>query len=124
MVKTKTTNKNTLLCWGEAILLSSISFAAASVEMSSKFSVKNFSTNQETLQNAADALSDYIIIALVWTLATVLILYAKYGICGIVSGLVMNFVILFWIYASYKKAFKVAAEKNKLEMPTIKFLGF
>jgi small-conductance mechanosensitive channel len=124
MVKTKTANKNTLLCWGEAILLSSISFAVASVEMSSKFSVKNFSTNQETLQNAADALSDYITIALVWTIATVLILYAKYGLCGIISGFVMNFIILFWIYNSYKKSFKVAADKNKLEMPTINFFGF
>jgi hypothetical protein len=44
--------------FGEAILLASMQFAIGSVEMSSKFSVKNFSKDQETLQNAADALSD------------------------------------------------------------------
>ena len=52
---------------GEAILLASMQFAIGSVEMSSKFSVKNFSKDQDTLQNAADALSDYMKIGLMWT---------------------------------------------------------
>ena len=38
---------------GEAILFASIQFSIGSVEMSSKFSVMNFSKDQETLQNAA-----------------------------------------------------------------------
>ena len=53
--------------FGEAILLASMQFAIGSVEMSSKFSVKNFSKDQETLQNAADALSDYLRIGWFWT---------------------------------------------------------
>lgn len=117
-------NKDTLMCIGEAILLGSISFCVASVEMSSKFSVKNFSTDQDTLQNAADALSDYITIAVIWMLANTFILFAKFGICGIVSSVIVNFVILFWIYDSYKKAFKVAADKNNLKMPHVKILFF
>ena len=37
---------------GEAILFASIQFSIGSVEMSSKFSVMNFSKDQETLQKA------------------------------------------------------------------------
>ena len=42
-------------------------FSIGSVEMSSKFSVKNFSKDQHTLQNAAGALSDYMKIGLMWS---------------------------------------------------------
>ena len=49
---------------GEAIVFASIQFSIGSVEMSSKFSVMNFSKDQETLQNAAYALTDYLKIAL------------------------------------------------------------
>jgi len=52
---------------GEALLYASIVSSIGSVEMSSKFSVMNFSKDQETLQNAADALSDYLRIGLLWT---------------------------------------------------------
>ena len=45
----------TLEMLGEAILFASIQFSIGSVEMSSKFSVKNFCSDQDTLQNAADA---------------------------------------------------------------------
>ena len=43
---------------GKSILFASMQFAIGSVEMSSKFSVKNFSKDQDTLQNAADALDE------------------------------------------------------------------
>ena len=58
---------------GEAILLASIQFSIGSVEMSSKFSVKNFSKDQETLQNAADALSDYLKIGIFWTIGVAIL---------------------------------------------------
>ena len=107
---------------GEAILYSSIQFAIGSVEMSSKFSVKNFSKDQETLQNAADALSDYLIIGLLWTIGTTILLYCNYGIMGaIVSGTV-NAVIIGWIYISYIQSFKVAVEKYGLKMPHVRFM--
>lgn len=51
-------NSNSLIAViGTAILFSSLQFSVASVEMSSKYSVKNFSKDQKTLQHAADALS-------------------------------------------------------------------
>lgn len=113
-----------LSCLGESALFSSVSFAVASIEMSSKFSVKNFSKDQRTLQCAADALSDYITIGIIWTVINILILYPKYGICGLFCAIGMNFVILAWIYYSYIRAFKVAADENKLEMPKVTIFGF
>lgn len=102
---------------GEAVLYSSISFSIASVELSSKFSVKNFSKDQETLQNAADALSDYLKVGLLWTIGTTIVLYCNYGIQGLVTSLIMNTIIMMWIYLSYQKSFRVAASKYGLTHP-------
>ena len=105
---------------GEAILHSSIQFAIGSVEMSSKFSVKNFSKDQETLQNVADALSDYMKIGIMWTIGVTMLLHCNYGVAGTITGILSNALIMIWIYVSYDRAFKAAAEKYKLTMPTIK----
>ena len=107
---------------GEAILHSSIQFAIGSVEMSSKFSVKNFSKDQETLQNAADALSDYMKIGLMWTLGVTILLHCNYGIAGTITSILTNALIMIWIYISYDRAFRAATEKYKLKMPTLRIL--
>lgn len=106
---------------GNAIFYSSIQAAIGSVEMSSKFSVINFAKDQETLQNAADALRNYLYIAALWTLATVLVLYSQYGMRGVVAGSLANLGYVGWIYFSYIHAFKMAAEKYDLKEPTVFF---
>jgi len=112
-------SKKTLEALGESILLSSISFSVASVEMSSKFSVKNFSKDQETLQNAADALMDYMKIGTLWAAGCMMVMYAKYGKEGLLYSAIMNAVILAWVYVSYKKAFQSAMQKYGLTMPML-----
>lgn len=107
---------------GEAILFASIQFAIGSVEMSSKFSVKNFSKDQETLQNAADALSDYLRIGILWSIGVAILLFSHYGIYGSTAGVIANAGIMAWTYLSYKSAFRAAADKYGLEMPTITLL--
>lgn len=104
---------------GKAILFASMQFAIGSVEMSSKFSVKNFSKDQGTLQNAADALRDYVIIALLWTMGNAFVFYASYGMPGAWIAIAANIFIILWIYLSYIKAFKDAVAKNGLQMPTV-----
>jgi hypothetical protein len=104
---------------GEAILYSSIQFAIGSVEMSSKFSVKNFSKDQETLQNAADALKDYIKIGLLWTIGVAILMYCSSGIQGAIAAVVSNFLIMYWTYDSYMKCFEIAAKTNKLIPPKL-----
>lgn len=111
--------KNSFYIIGKAILFASMQFAIGSVEMSSKFSVKNFSKDQETLNHAVDALSDYIIIGLLWTIGTSLIFYANYGVKGAIYNTLANFGIVAWIYISYMAAFKIAAEKNNLIIPRL-----
>lgn len=103
----------------EAIFYSSIQASIGSVEMSSKFSVKNFSKDQDTLNNAAVALKNYIWIASIWTIGTILSLYATHGTIGAVVGLIANTVMMGWIIVSYKWAFQEAATKNKLQEPII-----
>jgi hypothetical protein len=111
--------RSTFYIIGKAILFASMQFAIGSVEMSSKFSVKNFSKDQDTLDNAADALSDYILIGCLWTIGTSLIFTANYGWLGAFWNIVSNIAIILWIYISYMKAFKDASDKYKLEMPKL-----
>lgn len=103
----------------KAIFYASIQSSLGSVEMSSKFSVMNFSKDQETLQRAADALRSYIIIAVIWTIGTILALYASHGWCGAWIGLAANAVMMGWIIISYVKAFSEAAKRYNLKPPTI-----
>lgn len=112
-------DNETLLLFGEAILLASMQFAIGSVEMSSKFSVRNFSKDQETLQNAADALSDYLRIGIMWTIGLTILFYAKHGKVGAMIALITNLLIIAWIYYSYLNAFDYASQTNKLKEPTV-----
>ena len=115
-------NESHMKMIGEAILLASIQFSIGSVEMSSKFSVKNFSKDQETLQNAADALSDYLKIGIFWTVGVTILLYSNFGVPGPITAVLANLLIIVWVYVSYIQSFKIAAEKYNLTMPGVKLL--
>ena len=116
------TDKDSMIMLGEAILLASMQFSIGSVEMSSKFSVKNFSKDQETLQNAADALSDYMKIGLLWTIGLSIMFYARYDKIGAAMSIIMNLLIIAWIYFSYMQAFDIACKNGNLKCPTVSVL--
>jgi hypothetical protein len=102
---------------GKSILLAGFLVALASVEMSSRFSVLNFAKSNEILQNAANALSAFTVIGLVWAVGSTAVLYSSYGTPGILAGIVSNGIILAWIIGSYRAAFDRAAKENGLERP-------
>ena len=112
-------DKDFLALVGEAILLASMQFSIGSVEMSSKFSVKNFSKDQETIQNGADALVDYLKIGIIWTISLSLLFYTKHDMTGLLICLIANIIIMLWIYYSYVNAFNIAAKKYNLKFPKI-----
>lgn len=103
----------------KAIFYASIQASIGSVEMSSKFSVINFSKDQETLQRAADALKSYMIVGMIWTVGTMLGLYSSHGWCGAYVGLGANVVMMGWIVVSYLQAFKEAAVRYDLTNPVL-----
>lgn len=104
---------------GQSIFYSSIQAAIASVEMSSKFSCANFCKDQITLQNAADSLRNYMYVAILWMIATMLVMYGQYGNPGLIAGLVTNLAYIAWVYFSYVHTFKVAAQKYGLQEPKV-----
>jgi hypothetical protein len=111
--------KNAFYILGKAILMASMQFAIGSVEMSSKFSVKNFSKDQRTLDNAIKALKDYMIIGALWTIGTGMIFYVNYGMKGLSMNLIANFSIMLWIYLSYYAAFNESVDLFKKENPNM-----
>lgn len=104
---------------GNAILLASIQASIGSVEMSSKYSVINFSKDQDTLQGAANALTGYMLIAFVWMMGSAMISYGQYGRPGLFCSLIANIVLVGWIYFSYIHSFRVAAKKYRLRFPHV-----
>lgn len=111
--------KSLMLIVGKALLFAGIQFSLGSVEMSSKFSVKNFSNDQDTLNNAVEALRDYMIIATIWTIGCCLVFYSNYSWIGLISALIANIVFILWIYLSYYASFRQAARKYNLVVPGI-----
>lgn len=104
---------------GNAILLASIQASIGSVEMSSKFSVINFSKDQGTLQAAADALTGYMIIAVVWTFGAIMISLGQFGVLGFFCSLISNVVMIGWIIGSYIVSFRIAAKRYNLRFPKL-----
>lgn len=116
-------NKEIYKILGKAILLASMSFSIGSVTMSSTFSVQNFSTSQEILQRASDALTHYTIIAILWMMGCSSLLYASYGARGLWISVAANLAIIGWIWWSYLESFKQAARAHNLQMPRLFRLG-
>jgi len=111
-----------IILLGEAILLASMQFAIGSVEMSSKFSVRNFSKDQQTLQDAANALSSYLKIGLLWTFGLTMLFYAKHDKIGAIIALITNLLIISWIYYNYLSSFEYAAKTYNLNVPYVNIL--
>lgn len=104
---------------GNSILLASIQASIGSCEMSSKYSVVNFSKDQQTLQAAADALTGYLIVAFIWTIGSTMISYGQYSWPGFITSLIANLVLIGWLFFSYLQAFRVAATRYNLQFPTL-----
>lgn len=102
---------------GNALFLAGLQFAIASTEMSSRFSVENFSIDARTLQAAMNALSTYFIISVVWCLACCFVLYAEHGIRGIIWALITNIIFVGWIVVSYYLTFRSVSRSKNLPMP-------
>lgn len=115
----KTPNQRFFKMLGNSILLASIQVSLGSCDLSSTYSVITCSKDQETLQNASDALTGYLVISLIWTIGSSMISYGQYGWSGLITCIVANLVLVSWLFFSYVNAFKVAAKRYNLEFPKL-----
>ena len=102
---------------GESLILAVAQLSLGSVELSSKYSVMNFSKDQATLQAASNSLTSYVVIGILWAIGSSLLLYSQFGMTGLLCGLTTNFSLMIWIVWSYMYSFKRAAETYGLEYP-------
>lgn len=87
--------------------------------MSSSFSVKSFSKDQKTLQDAATALRQYVVVGVMWMIGNILVLSASYGTAGALAGVVGNAIVIMWIWKLYTDAFDDAMQNYNLDPPVI-----
>lgn len=73
-------------------------------------------------KNATDALSDYMKIGLMWTFGLSIMFYARYDKIGATMSIIINLLIIAWIYFSYMNAFEIATKNNNLKPPIISIL--
>jgi len=99
---------------GKSLFFASIQVALASIEMDSKFAIKTMK-DQNSLDHAVQSLKSYIIIAVVWTLASMLTLYSIYGSLGIFVGFITNFAVIMWLIITYKNLFNEVCKTNGLK---------
>jgi hypothetical protein len=105
---------------GHAMIYSSISFAVASVEIPDKFTLLTVAKTQEQLQAASDALGIYVKIGGLLALGSTLVLGTTEGTEGVIYSLLMNGLVMAWIYQSYQDTFARVAKKRGLEVPCFK----
>lgn len=103
---------------GEAVLLASVQIGLFTIEMSSKFEIMN-TQSQSVLQGAADSLSSYMVIGIIWTIGSVFLLYGQFGIPGIVAGLLANIVFILWIVIGYLRVFSYVSKNSNLKYPRL-----
>lgn len=104
-----------------ALLFASSQWGIGSVSMSSSFSCKNFSKDQVTLNRAAAALREYLVVGVIWAVIVSVLMYYSFGTKGLVVSLILNFVIIAWMIYIYNVAFTEAACMNKLKHPGLFF---
>ena len=102
----------------KALILGAMQFVFSSVGMT--FFGTNFAKDDETLQMAIDMFSVYIKISILWTIALLVIFYIKYGVFGFILILLMNVIIICWIYYSYMLVFKISAKDSNLKLPNVR----
>jgi hypothetical protein len=103
----------------ESLIFGSVQYSLASCLMSSVFSVRNFSKDQQTLNNAVGALCEFLKVAIVWFAITSALMYYSHGTKGFVVTFILTLVIVGWLTWIYEKAFREAACKNHLHKPSI-----
>ena len=105
--------------YGKSIFLASVQVALASIEMPGRFHIIISTTDQETLQNAGNALSTYLITGLIWTAGCMALMYSAYGRKGLISAFLCNILVMFWIYVGYMSTFRKVSKKYGLKTPKL-----
>ena len=115
------TSKDIIILAGNTLMAATLQFAIVGVEMSSRFSVKHFANDQETLDNAASALDSYLFVAFIFAIGLSSLFYLKNNQIGFIVCLLSNLIIIVWIYYSYTLAFAQAAKRHNLKYPKLLF---
>jgi presenilin-like A22 family membrane protease len=115
------TEKDIVIGIGDAVMAATIQFAIAGFEMSSKFSIVHFTTDQEKLNHAANELDYYLLIGIICTFLLSSLFYLKNNMEGFIICLISNVLIMSWIYYSYKLVLDESRKKHGLIFPKLYF---
>lgn len=103
---------------GEALFFAVLQMSIATVELEDRSEVAS-NDNQQKLNISAESLRTYIYLAVLWTIASGLVLYGKFDIFGGIMAIIFNVLIIIWIYVTYTDAMEISSKKSNLIVPKI-----
>lgn len=103
---------------GQALFFAVLQMSISTIELDNRSDIILLKT-QEEVDVVASSLHTYIVIAVIWTIASMLILYGQFGLVGAVATLIFNVAIILWVYFTYTNALQKTVQKNNLVMPKI-----
>ena len=113
------TNKELVILIGDAIIVATLQFSIAGVELSSRFGVIHYANTQKKLQHTADSLNSYLLIGVICAILLSSLFYLKNNMVGFTVCLLSNLLIMSLIYYSYLIAFRKAKDMHGLEYPKL-----
>ena len=84
---------------GAVLVLSLVQFSLAGFELGSKSHVSVLSCH------LSDCLRSYLIVGFLWALGVTFLAYANYHWIGAFTAIIINLILIAWIYYSFKNSF-------------------
>ena len=101
--------------FGQALFFAVLQMSISTVELENRADVYRLKT-KEDLDIVRESLQTYVRIAILWTAASTLILFGKFGFVGGIAALICNVMILLWVHSTYSNAISITAKKHKIKL--------
>ncbi len=105
---------------GEAMFLAIVQITLVGNEATSLYAASTQTNTQKDLDGLAAGIKHYLIVGIVWTIATSLIMYAKAGTNGVLLVILLNILVMAYILLRFRSIVRqVAIAKNLQEPPLL-----
>lgn len=94
--------------YGQVLGFAAIQATIGSLELSTPLSIATSVKTSQHLEIVRQEMRSYLIIACIFTAGTSLYLYAGHGWLGALSNILINIIVISWIYYEHNKAIRLA----------------
>lgn len=108
------------LLFGEIFVFVALQATIGSLELASPLSIVTSVKVPEDIELVRKEMRTYLFIAIAFALGTSLYLYADYEWMGAITNMIVNVIIIIWIYYEHNEAIKLAIRRINFSQKYIK----